>query len=112
LSESLRKFYKKHGVLPVRSGIPDLTSDTNNYLQLKKIYERKAEEDRKEILSFIKETTNKVIEEENIKTFCDNIFNIDYITYRSIDEEFDTPKELEVFETDCYKWHFVLRANS
>ena len=60
-----------------------MTSDTDNYLKLKKIYERKAEEDRKEIYQYIAQIIpNTKITDEEIKTFCDNIFNIDYIAFR------------------------------
>jgi len=58
-----------------------MTSDTDNYLKLKKIYEKKAEEDRKEIQSLIQLSNHKITDEE-IKTFCDNLFNLDYIAYR------------------------------
>jgi len=34
------------------------------------------------------------------------------LRFRTIAEEFENPAELEVFETDCHKWHFTLRANS
>lgn len=111
LADALKRFYEKHQLLPVRSIVPDMTSDTDNYLKLKKIYEKKAEEDRKEIQSLIQLSNHKITDEE-IKTFCDNLFNLDYIAYRTISQEFDSPKELEVFETDCYKWHFALRAVS
>lgn len=33
-------------------------------------------------------------------------------TNSSITEELEAPLPLEVFETDCYKWHLALRANS
>jgi len=39
LSSALKKFYKKNECLPVRSTIPDLTADTDNYLGLQKIYQ-------------------------------------------------------------------------
>lgn len=111
---ALKKFYEKFETLPVRSTIPDIVSDTDNYLRLKKIYEKKAEADRHEILTIISNLISKegVISDDELKVFCDNIFNIDYIAYRSISEEFEKPNALEVFETDCYKWHFALRANS
>lgn len=115
LSEALRRFIEKNRILPVRSSIPDVTADTDNYLKLKKIFEKKAEHDREEFHTFIKELlagSNRSISEEDIKTFVENIFNLNFIEYRTISQEFDTPTELEVFETDNYKWHFALRANS
>lgn len=115
LSEALRRFIAKNGLLPVRSSIPDVTADTDNYLKLKRIFEKKAEHDREELNGYIKELlagSNRNISEEDLKTFVENIFNLNFIEYRTIAQEYDSPIELEVFETDNYKWHFALRANS
>lgn len=69
--------------LPVRSVIPDVTSDTVSYLKVKKAFEKKAEEDRKELAKYIQEIkSNNDISDEELKTFCDNVYNIDYIAYR------------------------------
>jgi len=66
------------------------------------------------LAGFIKETIGNgdLINDDAIKTFCDNLYNLDFIALRSIDDEVNNPIELEVFETDCYKWHLGLRASS
>jgi len=115
LSEALRRFIAKNGLLPVRSSIPDVTADTDNYLKLKRLFEKKAEQDREELNGFVKELlagSNRNISEEDLKTFVENVFNLNFIEYRTVAQEYDSPIELEVFETDNYKWHFALRANS
>ena len=78
------RFYKKNECLPVRSTIPDLTADTDNYLGLQKIYQQKAQEDRNELAGFIKETIGNgdLINDDAIKTFCDNLYNLDFIALR------------------------------
>lgn len=114
MTAGLKKFHENNGTLPVRAAIPDIVSDTTNYLKLKKIFEKQAEIDRHEIMGYIRQiiSSESVITEDELKVFCENIYNLDYIAHRSIREEFDKPSPLEVFETDCYKWHFALRANS
>jgi len=85
LSEALRRFIEKNHILPVRSAMPDVTADTDNYLKLKRIFEKKAEHDREEFHTFIKELlagSNRSISEEDVKTFVENIFNLNFIEYR------------------------------
>lgn len=60
-----------------------MTSDTTSYLRVKKGFEKKAEEDRKQIHQFIQEITkDNRISDDELKTFCDNVYNIDYIAFR------------------------------
>lgn len=93
---------------------------------MKKIFEGKSEQDREQIQQIVAELlrgSDRTIPTDEVKTFIEHTFNLDFIAFRydflfsilifrTIAEEYDKPNELEVFETDCYKWHFVLRANS
>ncbi len=68
-----------------RTTIPDLTADTDNYLKLKQVYERKSEQDRDELQQITKEIlsgTNREIGIDEIKTFIEHIFNLNFIAYR------------------------------
>lgn len=58
-------------------------------MKLKTLFENKAQEDRTQIAGFIKEITESsdLISDDEIKTYCDNLFNLDFIALRTIDEE-------------------------
>jgi len=62
-----------------------LTADTENYLGLKKIFERKAEQDREEMQRIIAELltgTQRSISTDDVKLFIEHIFNLHFIAYR------------------------------
>ncbi|KAG7890707.1 hypothetical protein KL936_001991 [Ogataea polymorpha] len=48
LVEALKQFYKKHGVLPLSGSLPDMASNTEEYLKLQGIYRAKHETDKEE----------------------------------------------------------------
>ncbi|KAG7730097.1 hypothetical protein KL933_001177 [Ogataea haglerorum] len=49
LVEALRQFYEKHGVLPLSGSLPDMASNTEEYLKLQSIYRAKHEADKEEL---------------------------------------------------------------
>ena len=73
---SLKKFYSKYESYPLCGSIPDMISSTNNFINLKKLYNTKAQKEHKEmrelITSEIKE--NKYLNEED-KKCLDSLVN-------------------------------------
>lgn len=76
---ALRNFIKHHGgQVPLLGNLPDMTSHTENYLALKKIYMEKAARDRRHFTEEVVEILHSLgqgsvaINEESITTFCKN----------------------------------------
>ena len=73
---SLKKFFDKNQSYPLCGSIPDMISNTNNFISLKKLYNSKAEKEHKEmreiITTEIKE--NKYLTEEE-KKYLDDLVN-------------------------------------
>lgn len=76
---ALRKFVESKGCLPIRGTIPDMTSDSNRYISLQRIYGNKFREDvtffTSCLLSVLEQNQFVSIEdfhENEIKTFCKN----------------------------------------
>jgi amyloid beta precursor protein binding protein 1 len=65
----LKKYYEKYNSLPLCGNIPDMISSTKNFIELKKIYNNKANEDRKNLKNIIDEflNENNFEDKENIK---------------------------------------------
>ena len=73
---ALKKFYEKHNSYPLCGIIPDMISNTNNFINLKKLYNTKAQNEHKEmrdlITAEIKDNKNL---SDNDKKCLDNLVN-------------------------------------
>jgi amyloid beta precursor protein binding protein 1 len=38
MAQALKRFVKRHGVLPLVGSVPDMKADTNRYVQLQNLY--------------------------------------------------------------------------
>ncbi|KAI4986062.1 hypothetical protein ZWY2020_018692 [Hordeum vulgare] len=109
-----------NGELPLEGTIPDMTSLTEYYVSLQKIYQAKAESDclamehrLKSILKLIG-INPESISRAYIKTFCKNTRKLKVCRYRSMEEEFSSPALSEVQkyfadEDSCYTMNFYVR---
>jgi len=105
ICKALQTFYKIHNTLPVVGNIPDMTSDSQTYISLKKIYDKKSKQDRDimkkivfDIISNLK-TKNLLLRKEQIMSnianedlnfiemICKNWPQISILNYSSIVEE-------------------------
>jgi len=92
---ALNRFIAKHSVPPVNGSIPDMTSSTQSYIQLQGIYKAKAEQDKGEmrgILDGIRKQYGEdipTISDDELTSFCKNIFNLRLIKTRSYVEEYN-----------------------
>lgn len=112
-----------NGELPLEGTIPDMTSLTEYYVSLQKIYQAKAESDclamehhAKDILKRIGRDPDS-ISRAYIKTFCKNARKLRVCRYRSLEEEFGSPvvSEVQRYFTDedysyAMNFYILLRA--
>jgi len=120
---------------PIHGSIPDMTSNTEQYIKLQQLYKNKAEEDRLLMKSFVDEiirtshNTSLVVTEEQLTLFCKNVNNLRLIHTRSLEDEYagvysSEEEREEIMGTiasatcDVYEdphqtpllWYIVLRA--
>ncbi|KQK12447.1 NEDD8-activating enzyme E1 regulatory subunit AXR1 isoform X5 [Brachypodium distachyon] len=112
-----------NGDLPLEGTIPDMTSQTEYYVSLQKIYQAKAETDCLAMEHRVKNILKRIgrhpdsISRAYIKTFCKNARKLRVCRYRSMEEEFNAPVISEVQkyfadEDSCFAMNFyiLLRA--
>lgn len=56
----LKEYYEENKTFPLVGNIPDMTADTQSYIKLKKVYQAKAEEDRKKMNVKIQDKLSKL----------------------------------------------------
>ncbi|XP_048490168.1 NEDD8-activating enzyme E1 regulatory subunit AXR1 isoform X1 [Beta vulgaris subsp. vulgaris] len=122
---ALKEFVAHEGAgeVPLEGSIPDMTSSTEHYVNLQKVYQAKAEADflamEKHVQSLLKKIGRdpKVISKTTIKGFCKNARKLSVCRYRMIEEEFSSPNlsELQKYLTDeeysmAVGFYILLRA--
>lgn len=111
------------GEAPLEGSIPDMTSSTEHYVNLQKIYQAKAENDflimQEHVRNILKRTGRDPdsISKMTIKSFCKNARKLKVCRYRPIEEEFSSPNlaQLQKFLTDedysvAVGFYILLRA--
>eukprot|EP00252_Welwitschia_mirabilis_P011517 TRINITY_DN25784_c0_g1_i2.p1 TRINITY_DN25784_c0_g1~~TRINITY_DN25784_c0_g1_i2.p1 ORF type:complete len:527 (-),score=124.25 TRINITY_DN25784_c0_g1_i2:341-1921(-) len=90
------------GESPLEGSIPDMTSSTEYYVSLQKVYQAKAEADYlamehrvRKILKIIGRQPESITS-ASIKTFCKNARKITVCRFRSLEEEFESPLTFEL----------------
>jgi len=79
---------------PIHGSIPDMTSNTQQYIELQQIYKTKADEDRMLMKSLVEEilresqSTSLVVSEEQLSLFCKNVNNLRLVHTRSLEDEY------------------------
>ncbi|KAI8087500.1 hypothetical protein BDF21DRAFT_335428 [Thamnidium elegans] len=120
LARALRDFVETEsgGQLPLSGKLPDMKSDTMNYIGLQKVYREKALSDFESVKRRVKglvEGTDVVIPDETIEIFCKNASNLRVIQYRSLTENPVQPEKLvnwiKTEENFCYYLTFKAADN-
>ncbi|KAK7312712.1 hypothetical protein VNO77_36795 [Canavalia gladiata] len=96
------------GETPLEGSIPDMTSSTEQYVNLQNIYQAKAEADFLVIERLVRSSLKKIGRDSNsiprstIKSFCKNARKLKVCRYRLIEDEFNSPNlpELQKYLTD------------
>ncbi|KAI9300499.1 NEDD8-activating enzyme E1 regulatory subunit [Cunninghamella echinulata] len=121
IARAVRDFVKNegNGQLPLPGKLPDMKSDTRNYVALQNVYRQKAKED----LDAVIERVNSLLEEyhipsehvpkEAIESFCKNAAHVKMIKYRSIKESNQqSSNEIEnlILSDENFGYYIVFKA--
>ncbi|KAK6919366.1 THIF-type NAD/FAD binding fold [Dillenia turbinata] len=111
------------GEVPLEGSIPDMTSSTELYVNLQKIYQAKAEADFQVMEQRVKSILKKIgrdqgnITKMSMKSFCKNARKLTVCRYRILEDEFNWPlqPELQKYLTDedysaAMVFYILLRA--
>ncbi|GAB2274896.1 NEDD8-activating enzyme E1 regulatory subunit axr1 [Dionaea muscipula] len=111
------------GEPPLEGSIPDMTSSTEHYFNLQKIYQAKAEADFLAVEQRVRNILKRFGRDQDsisklaIKNFCKNARKLSVCRYRRIEEEFNDPSlpELQKYLTDedscmAVGFYLLLRA--
>lgn len=96
------------GEAPLEGSIPDMTSSTEHYVSLQKIYQAKAEADFLVIDQRVRTLLKKIgrdpssISKATVKSFCKNARKLKVCRYRPVEDEFNSPilSDLQKYLTD------------
>lgn len=99
LARAIREFIANEGggMLPLRGSIPDMTSSSDMYIELSRVYHAKAREDMEAVAGHLSQLLVSMgkpassISEIEIKQFCRNSAFLRVLRYRSLKEEHETP---------------------
>eukprot|EP01104_Vermistella_antarctica_P014566 TRINITY_DN4617_c0_g1_i1.p1 TRINITY_DN4617_c0_g1~~TRINITY_DN4617_c0_g1_i1.p1 ORF type:complete len:614 (+),score=123.26 TRINITY_DN4617_c0_g1_i1:242-1843(+) len=127
LVAAVKLFVEKEGGgrLPLHGSIPDMASDTDNYIALQTIYNTKAEEHIQHVCAHVRCVLTSVGREsssisiEEVKTFCKNARYLQVTRYRTLEQEYSAEtanrqliaEELENPDS-CALQYLLLRAVS
>lgn len=107
---ALRDFVEAHGTLPVRGSIPDMTSDSESYVQLAGVYKQEADKHWEDvcnrvnvILAALSKPVDTICEPE-IHLLCRNSHTLDVLRTRPIFEEYDRPNSSLI--VDCLRHNY------
>ncbi|KAI3457348.1 hypothetical protein Pfo_014011 [Paulownia fortunei] len=90
------------GEAPLEGAIPDMTSSTELYVNLQKIYQAKAEADFLVMEKHVRKILKKIgrdpdsISKATVKSFCKNARKVKVCRYRMIEDEYNSPVQLEL----------------
>jgi len=102
LLTALEKFVAIHQTPPLHGTIPDMTASTNLYVQLQKLYHDQAMQDVHEMKQLLDGDSS--ISEEDVHTFCRNVFSLDLLHTRTLEQEYSVITEDDVLD----EWNMVL----
>eukprot|EP00250_Pteridium_aquilinum_P009703 c18873_g1_i2 orf=127-1713(+) len=121
---ALKEFIANEGEgdLPLDGSIPDMTSTTEYYVTLQKIYQEKAESHVSALDGRVKKLMKQIgrdphsISKSTIKQFCKNSRNIQVLRYPALEDEFNSlmgqelHKLLDAEENSNATFYVLLRA--
>ncbi|KAF4952659.1 hypothetical protein FGADI_6549 [Fusarium gaditjirri] len=73
ITEAVKRFYDKHGRLPVPGGLPDMKAQSNVYIKLQNIYKERARQDVGQVLETARGLPGgQHVDPEQVELFCKN----------------------------------------
>jgi amyloid beta precursor protein binding protein 1 len=82
------------GMLPLTGQLPDMKSDTKNFIQLQQIYRLKATKDAEEVTAIVRALLVSIgrdpnsIAHQDVATFCKNSAHLQVFQYRAVHDEY------------------------
>jgi amyloid beta precursor protein binding protein 1 len=99
LARTLLLFKQKFGTIPLSGVLPDMTSTTDNYMQLQELYTTQAHHDLQQFLGILHSVLQahglpaNTIPDDEIDIFCKNGDHIQQVTTSSIASEINLSSE-------------------
>ncbi|KAI8060893.1 ThiF family protein [Gongronella butleri] len=110
------------GQLPLAGNLPDMKSDTTNYVQLQRVYHGKAQDDLRAVASHVHSLLqasghdDSYVPMELIENFCKNAAHAKVIQFSTISSEYTRPntapisKDSSLAEDENMQFYLVFRA--
>ena len=123
---ALKNIYQKDGWLPVNGGLPDMTSETNYYINMKKIYEKRAKEDKESVIKEVEKILSNLGESDEympiiadprfnlIDIICKNWSQMSLFKYSEFETHLPITAELDYYEQHSLQniiWYFLTKAS-
>eukprot|EP01130_Rhizamoeba_saxonica_P017376 TRINITY_DN8408_c0_g1_i1.p1 TRINITY_DN8408_c0_g1~~TRINITY_DN8408_c0_g1_i1.p1 ORF type:complete len:550 (+),score=132.24 TRINITY_DN8408_c0_g1_i1:42-1652(+) len=86
-----------NGYLPLLGIVPDMTATSQLFIKLQEVYETKAQQDQNVVANYVRANLVSLslpedyISEEYIGQFCQNVFGLKVVRFRTYEEEFNNP---------------------
>lgn len=88
ITDAVKRFYAKHGVLPLPGSVPDMKAESQVYVRLQSIYKNKARQDVAEVIASIRAHAHgDRVTTEEVETYCKNAAFIKLIRGTNTDPE-------------------------
>ncbi|KAJ5894783.1 hypothetical protein N7495_006474 [Penicillium taxi] len=89
IASAVSTFYNVHNVLPLPGSLPDMKSQSADYVALQNIYKTKARQDKEEVTATVRKLESQLarttsISQQEIEVFCKNAAHIKLVRGRSI----------------------------
>lgn len=95
---ALKKFIQLYNRLPVRGTIPDMSSSSEYYVALQKVYKNKSKEDMDLMREIIQQDSecSRIVSEQSLHVFCKNIHYLTVINTSRVCDELNTDASKEL----------------
>ena len=95
LYQALLTFMDQHqGRPPLNGSIPDMTANTDWYVQLQQIYKDQAEQDLNQMLQLV----GNDIPKDDLASFCANVYTVSQMQTSSVVQEWNQPPNEEIMD--------------
>ncbi|KAK4867075.1 hypothetical protein LT330_007816 [Penicillium expansum] len=90
IASAIKTFHASHGVLPLPGSLPDMKSQSADYVSLQNIYKAKARQDVEEVTATVRQLESNLrrqapaIPDRDIEVFCKNAAHIKVVLGRDI----------------------------
>jgi len=123
IAHGLKKFYEEFGYLPINGKIPDMESETNNYVALQKIVKNQSRVEMRIIKKYVQKALKELgLDEDKIndmdyKEFSTHAYYLRIFDHGVLEDELSPEKiNMEMIKEELTNsssliiWYFLLRA--